>query len=71
MFVMAVFVLVQFSTDAAPFFGLEREQRYATMRDCEMDGRVYGRENELGGGADGDVNLAEIAMRHALLQDRR
>jgi hypothetical protein len=46
MFVMAVFVLVQFGTETAPLFGLEREQRYATIRDCEMDSRVYGRENE-------------------------
>jgi hypothetical protein len=46
MFVMAVFVLVQFGTGTAPLYGLEREQRYATIRDCEMDGRVYGRENE-------------------------
>ena len=46
MFVMAVFVLVQFGTETAPLFGLEREQRYATIRDCETDGRVYGRENE-------------------------
>jgi len=45
-FVMAVFVLVQFGTETAPLFGLEREQRYATIRDCEIDGRVYGRENE-------------------------
>jgi hypothetical protein len=45
MFVMAVFVLVQYGIEAAPLIGLEREERYATMRDCEMEGRSYGREN--------------------------
>jgi hypothetical protein len=46
MFVMAVFVLVQYGIETAPLIGLEREQRYATMRDCEIDGLSYGRETE-------------------------
>jgi hypothetical protein len=45
MFVMAVFVLVQSGIETVPSFSLEREQRYATIRDCEADGRSYGREN--------------------------
>ena len=46
MFVMAVFVIVQYGTEAAPLLGIEREQHYATIQECELDGRVYGLENQ-------------------------